>query len=171
MSGNAALRLALDEASKLRFRHEYTETLERLRREFGHSISMLPDGCNRIARFNCFAYGLGLWENVDYIRRVDAAENSAILNSQLVRVMLDDGTLEGIDAAKAASGDVLLYFNKEVVTHAAVVGAGQTYRSKWGGNEVHQHRLWEVPAQYGDRVRYYRAPDASAVLVNLPDPA
>ncbi len=73
MSGNAAPRLALDEASKLRVPREYTETLERLRREFGHSISMLPDGSNRIARFNCFAYGLGLWEHDDYIRRVNAA--------------------------------------------------------------------------------------------------
>jgi hypothetical protein len=167
MSGNVALRLALDEASKLRFRHEYIETLERLRREFGHSISMLPDGRNRIARFNCFAYGLGLWEHVDYIRRVDAAENSAIVNSQLVRAMLDDGTLEEINAAVATPGDVVLYFHKEVVTHAAVVGTEQTYRSKWGGNEVHQHALWEVPAQYGDLVRYYRAPDASAVLTHL----
>jgi hypothetical protein len=50
MSGNAALRLALDEASKLRFPHEYTETLERLRREFGHSISMLSDGSATVSR-------------------------------------------------------------------------------------------------------------------------
>lgn len=94
MAGNPALRLALDEASKLRFRHQYTETLEQLRREFGHSISMLPDGSGRIARFNCFAYGLGLWELADYIRRVDAADNSAIISSQIVRALLADGTLK-----------------------------------------------------------------------------
>ena len=148
VKGNVALRLALDEASKLRFRHQYTETLQRLRHEFGHSISMLAEGSERIARFNCFAYGLGLWELADYIRRVDAAENSAIVDSQLVRATLNDGALEEISAAEAAPGDVLLYFHKEAVTHAAVVGENQTCRSKWGGNEVHQHGLWEVPAQY-----------------------
>ena len=141
MSGNAALRLALDEASKLRFPHEYTETLERLRREFGHSISMLSDGSDRITRFNCFAHGLGLWEHDDYIRRLNAANNSAIANSQFVRAMVDDDTIKEIDPAEAAPGDVVLYFHKEAVTHAAVVVEEQTYRSKWGGNEVHQHGL------------------------------
>ena len=67
--------------------------------------------------------------------------------------------------------DVVLYFLKEAVTHAAVVGSKQIYRSKWGGNEVHQHGLWEVPAQYGDRIRFYRAPDAPTILAHLPDPA
>jgi len=169
MSGNAALRDELDEASQIRLPQIYVETLERLRCEFGHSILILPDGSDRITRFNCFAYGLGLWEHDDYIRRVNAANNSAIVNSQFVRAILDGGMLEEINAAEATSGDVLLYFHKEAVIHAAVVGENQTCRSKWGGNEVHQHGLWEVPAQYGDRVRYYRAPDASTILTRLPD--
>jgi len=84
--------------------------------------------------------------------------------------MLDDDTIREIDPAEAAPGDVVVYFHKEAVTHAAVVVEEQTYRSKWGGNEVHQHGLWEVPAQYGDRVRYYRAPEPSIVLTRLPDP-
>ena len=170
MPGNAALRLALDDACKLRFPHQYTETLERLRREFGHSIFMLPDGSDRIARFNCFAYGLGVWDHADYIRRVDAANDSAIVNSQLIRAMLADGTLKEINTAQAAPGDIVLYFMKKAVTHAAAVGSKQTYRSKWGGNEVHQHGLWEVPAQYGDRVRYYCLPDAASILTRLADP-
>jgi hypothetical protein len=168
MSGNATLRDKLDEASSIRLPQVYIETLERLRREFSHSILILPDGSDRITRFNCFAYGLGLWQHDDYIRRVNAANNSAIVNSLFVRAILDDGTLREIDAAEATSGDVLLYFHEEAVTHAAVVGENQTCRSKWGGNEVHQHGLWEVPAQYGDQVRCYRAPDPSTILMRLP---
>lgn len=79
MSGNAALREELDEASRIRLQKVYIETLERLCREFGHSILILPDGNDRITRFNCFAYGLGLWEHDDYIRRVNAASNSAVV--------------------------------------------------------------------------------------------
>ncbi len=60
ISGNAALRDELDEASRIRLPQVYIETLERLRREFGHSILILPDGSDRITRFNCFAYGLGV---------------------------------------------------------------------------------------------------------------
>src|ERR1700686_3176892 len=108
MSGNTALRLALDEACKLRFRHQYTETLEKLRSEFGHSISMLPDGSGRIERFNCFAYSLGLWNLDDYIRRVDAEANSAIVNSQFIDAMLGDGALKELRATAAMPGAVLI---------------------------------------------------------------
>jgi hypothetical protein len=89
MSGNAALRHELDEASRIRFPHVYTETLERLRREFGHSIMILPDGSNRIARFNCFAYGLRLWEHDDYIlpiTRPSSIRNSFVRCWMMVRL-------------------------------------------------------------------------------------
>lgn len=170
MAGNAKLRGALDDATKLRFRHQYTEAIERLHREYAHAISVLPDGRDRIALFNCFAYGLGVWEHPDFIRRVDAVSNSAIINSDVVRSLLEDGTLQEISAAEAAPGDVVIYFHKKAVTHAGVLGEQQTCRSKWGGDDVHQHGLWEVPAQYGNQVRYYRAPDALRVLAHLPEP-
>jgi hypothetical protein len=170
MAGNAQLRSELDTATKLRFRHQYTEALERLRREFAHSISILPDGRDRIERFNCFAYALGLWEHPEYIRRVDAASNSAVANSLVVRALLEGGKLIETSAAAAVPGDVVLYFDKKAITHAALISEQQTYCSKWGGDDVHQHRLWEVPAQYGNRVRYYRVPDASSILACLPDP-
>lgn len=171
MAGNTKLRVELDQATKFRFRHQYTEALERLRHEFAHSISILPDGRARIERFNCFAYGLGLWEHPDYIRRVDAASNSAVVNSLVVRALLEDGRLKEIGAAEAVAGDVVLYFHKKSITHAAVMDDQQTYRSKWGGDDVHRHGLWEVPAQYGNRVRYYQAPDVSSILACLPDPS
>jgi hypothetical protein len=66
-------------------------------------------------------------------------------------------------------GDVVLYFEKKAITHAAAISEQQTYCSKWGGDDVHQHGLWEVPSQYGNRVRYYRVPDASSILACLPD--
>jgi hypothetical protein len=170
MAGNAKFRRALDEATKLRFRHQYTEALEQLRRAYAHTVSILPDGRDRIARFNCFAYGLGVWEHPDFIRRVDAASNSAIINSDVVRSLLDDGTLQEINVAEAVPGDVVIYFHGKAITHAAVLGEQQTCRSKWGGDDVHQHVLWEVPAQYGNQLRYFRAPDALHVLAHLPEP-
>ncbi|SRR5260221_5045821 len=170
MAGNAKLRRALDEATKLRFRHQYTDALDQLCHEYAHTISILPDGRDRITRFNCFGYGLGVWEHPDFIRRVDAASNSAIINSDVVRSLMNDGTLQDVSAAKAAQGDVVIYFQKKAVTHAAVLGEQQTCRSKWGGDDVPQHGLWEVPAQYGNQVRYYRAPNAARVLAQLPDP-
>ena len=59
------------------------------------------------------------------------------------------------------------YFAGDQLRHAGIVendSAEPTIRSKWGGNEVHRHKLWEVPACHGDRVRFFRAPDPQALL-------
>jgi hypothetical protein len=167
MPGNTALRRALDEAITTEYPEIYRETIERLRREYAHSIAILPDGKGRTRRFNCFAYGLGVWDHPDFIQKVDDAGHSAILSSTIVRGMIDDGTLKPVAADEAQQGDLVVYLRKDNVTHAAVLVEGGMCRSKWGGDEVHAHDLWEVTAQYGGRVRYYRAPKAETVLVRI----
>jgi hypothetical protein len=168
VSGNATLRRELDGASKIRFSQLYRDTLEELRHQFGHSISILPDGKGRIERFNCFAYGLGVWEHPIFIKSVDDASQPAIISSTIVHSMIDDGFLKTIAARKARRGDLVLYFHRAKVTHAAVIQKRGVYQSKWGLNEVHVHKLWEVPSDYGNVVRYYQVPEPEAVLRRLP---
>jgi hypothetical protein len=141
MPGNAALRRALDDAITTEHPEIYREELERLRRDYAHSIAILPDGKGRTRRFNCFAYGLEVWEHPGFIRKVDDAGHSAILSSTIVRAMIDDGTLESVAADKAQPGDVVIYFRKDNVTHAAVLVEGGTCRSKWGRRSS---RAWPV---------------------------
>ncbi len=170
MSGNSVLRSALDEAVTTKYPELYRETIERLRREFGHSITILPVGKGRTTRFNCFAFGLGVWEHPDFIRLVDAAGNSAILNSTIVQAMIDDETLRPVEASEARPGDVVAYFRAGKLAHAAILAGDDLLCSKWGGDEVHSHRLWEVPAEYGNRVRYFHAPVAETVLARITPP-
>jgi hypothetical protein len=170
MSGNPALRSELDAASKLRVSSEYRERLQALQSEFGHSISILADGHGRIGRFNCFAYALGLWNHDTYTMHVDRDGSSAIVNSEFVQRMMKDSELGEIEASKAQAGDMIVYFHKDRATHAGVVasaGDAMSLHSKWGGNEVHQHGIWEVPAAYGDRVRFFRRPDIDVSLSRL----
>lgn len=170
MPGNPDLRLALDVASELKIVSDYVARLAELKARYGHSITVLPDGKERMERFNCFAYALALWDKPDYVRLVDAAGNSAIMNSALIRAMINDGTLNELALSDASQGDVIVYFVEDKPTHAAVVasaGPPLVLRSKWGGNEVHQHGLWEVQASYGDRVAAYRAPAVAVCLERL----
>lgn len=83
--------------------------------------------------------------------------------------MLKEGILEEINADQIKAGDVALYFNEGAITHAAIVDDKQFLRSKWGGNEVHRHMLGEVPAQYGNQVRFFKKPDEASLLSYLPD--
>lgn len=74
----------------------------------------------------------------------------------MVQAMIDDGALTEIAAAEARPEDVVIYLHQGKVAHAVVVKGHDVYHSKWSGNEVHAHGLWEVSASYGDQVRYYR---------------
>jgi len=170
MSGNSDLRLALSAASKLKVVSDYLVLLAELKSQYAHNVSMLPDGKDRVSRFNCFAYALGLWDNPDYICMVDAAMNSAIVDSSLMVIMIEDGTLCEISMSRAVVGDMILYFRDDRPTHAAVissVGPPLMLRSKWGGNEVHLHGIWEVPAEYGDSIRAYKVPATAICLDRL----
>jgi hypothetical protein len=109
-----------------------------------------------------------IWAHPAFISAVDRASNSAILQSSTVQKMITDGALVQIKATDAHLGDAVIYFHKDAVTHAAVVQRNGIFHSKWGGNEVHAHGLWEVPACYGDRVCYYRLPPTDIVLARLP---
>ena len=84
MSGIAALRRELDAASKLREVGAYVEKLNALRDQFEHQVSILPDGRERMNRFNCFAYALVLWNHPDYVQLVDAKSDSAVINSDTI---------------------------------------------------------------------------------------
>jgi hypothetical protein len=39
---------------------------------------------------------------------------------------------------------MVVYFDNGKVTHAAALGDKGALRSKWGGNEVHAHGLWDA---------------------------
>ena len=40
-------------------------------------------------------------------------------------------------------------------------------QSKWGGNEVHEHPVWEIPLEHGDQVRFFKRPKSEWILDRL----
>lgn len=52
------------------------------------------------------------------------------------------------------NADYLLYFNDDYVIH---IGAYKNDRiiSKWGTNDIFEHKIEEVPLKYGNKARYY----------------
>jgi hypothetical protein len=163
MAGNETLRRDLDEASALRSQSEYRIRLENLKGEHGHTVVVLEDG-------NCFAYALGAWDEPSYRQLVHEWQSSSLIDSQFVSEMIVGSDLAELPPNEIQPGSVVLYFDGERLRHAGLVEdatAEPVIRSKWGGNEVHRHKLWEVPSPYGDCVRFYRAPDPQAILARL----
>lgn len=170
MAGDKALRRELDEAGKLRVKADYRFRLEQLKARYGHTITVLQDGGHEMDRFNCFAYALGSWSEPLYRQLVDEWQSSSLINSEFVSEMIKRGDLTELPAGESRVGSLVLYFAENRLRHAGIVEndfTEPTVRSKWGGNEVHRHKLWELPAGHGDRVRFFRAPDPQAVLARL----
>jgi len=170
MPGNEGLRRELDTASALRVMADYRARLQLLEAQYGHTIAILQEGNSEIARFNCFAFAFGVWSEPIYRQLVDERQSSSLINSDFVSEMIRHGDLAELSGEQARPGSVILYFADDVLRHAGVVEDAstlQTIRSKWGGNEVHRHKLWEVPACHGNRVRYFSPPTPNAVLALL----
>ncbi|WP_136623600.1 DUF7689 domain-containing protein [Bradyrhizobium centrolobii] len=163
------MRSALSDAQAIQLPGVYVERLEELNSEFGHSIVLLEEGRTQIRRFNCFAYALGVWDNPAYQEMVSAhAEDQlALINSALVSKWIAKRFLEEIKPGDARADDIVAYFYRGQLVHFARSGAAGVLRSKWGANEVHAHGIWEVPANYGNKVRYFRRPDTKALLREL----
>lgn len=169
MAGNVALRKALDQAVELPTVGEYRAELDRLRHKYGHRIEVLPD--NPSASPTCFAYALGLGDDPQYLQKVIARgqDGKAPVNSDVVKNLVKSGVLQA-RVGPSCVGDVVLYAKGARYQHAGVVaGPDEIIRSKWGGHEVHLHRIWEVPMRYGTTCGIYLPPDPARIIGSLSD--
>lgn len=160
-----ALREDLDTAiENSMFAGTYQRRIEDLRRAHGHAITILP--CDDIQRFNCYAFATGVSGLPGYATLVDRRQNSALLNSTFVGQLIADGVLQLSDVA--VPGGVAVYFDGDRITHAArVLDTTERLSSKWGPSDLHEHGLWEVPATYGNAVKFFSPPDGDAILQRL----
>lgn len=127
--------------------------IERLRVMFGHSIEVLPTEYQD--SYTCFAFALGLSTLEDYMQQV----RIKFANSAFVRKVIKDGSLLCI--AQAQPDCIIMYSNEGCLRHAGVITESTNMvMSKWGGNKLHRHPIFEVPASYGSDVSYYMRPDA-----------
>lgn len=63
--------------------------------------------------------------------------------------------LSEISAEDVEDGDFVLYSRNQEIMHAGTVSAARVV-SKWGVGWLWEHEVFEVPAQYGDKVHFYR---------------
>jgi hypothetical protein len=74
--------------------------------------------------------------------------------------------LTEIPIADAANGDLILYFEGQLPTHAGLIKEPQVI-SNWGKGHVYQHSLLEVPSSYGNEIRSYRKLLASVATMRF----
>jgi hypothetical protein len=150
-SDNKKLRDALD-APDGTFVSRHRDYIERVVRQvYPHTVEFreLIDGST------CVPYALGLFRERTY----DAIRGNfdrKIFAGKAFMEWLVNGHLVEIDEPK--KGCLALYFDKGVWRHVGVVSAPGRVISQWGEYPVYEHGVCEVPARYGNKVRYFEMP-------------
>jgi hypothetical protein len=77
--------------------------------------------------------------------------------AEFVHWMVDEGKLVEVETPRP--GLLALYFDGEVWKHMALLAAHDRLVSKWGKQSVFDHGMAEVPAEYGNVVRFFAKPE------------
>jgi hypothetical protein len=92
-----------------------------------------------------------------------------LVNSVFVQGLLANGELSEVRSDEVCRDDIALYFADNELKHAGRVASAPDLiiHSKWGGNEVHEYPVWEIPLEHGDQVRFFKRPKSEWILDRL----
>lgn len=155
--------MTLDELRQALSYETDSAQVEALRREYPHSISLVPDkdtDPKKRLLCNCHAFAFGLADTDELWRLRDLPEVWA--DARFVETLLETmtpKTRESVD-----DGDVVVYFYADGrIAHSAIV-SGDGFRSKWSSGRLWDHGLFEIPLGYGASVRYFARPPIAQVV-------
>jgi hypothetical protein len=143
-----------------------------------------PDGFDRLAHRNMIAEAARTHPHTIKYRSLEEQGTCATfalgLTGNAVYQFVASGYARKIFAGKAfmqwllknhlreiklpVRGCLALYFSGEEWQHVGVVSAPGRIVSKWGTYPVYDHPALEVPARYGNVLRYFEMPDTADTL-------
>ncbi len=124
-----------------------------LKSQFKHTIRSLE----RPEDGTCATYALNLLEA--YRPLVRELQYFGIRpGSEFIRWLIDGDRLSQILAIREDA--LVCYFREGAWQHVGIAIAGGRINSKWGTYAVFDHKLSEVPTDYGDDIRFFVRPSA-----------
>jgi len=131
--------------------------IEKLRAIYPHSIrpaDLLSHMIEGLHYFNCFEFAFRLIEAPVVLGEFRKYE-AVVFDPMMVEALM--ANLAQKQFSEIVDGDLVIYCTDTGVTHAGITGAKRVL-SKWGTGYVWFHGTFEIPAEYGQIVRYYAAP-------------
>jgi hypothetical protein len=144
---NRALREALDAPDGFPI-SQHREYIERVRLTHPHTVVFRQ----AIDLSTCVLYALSLSGEAVY-RAIAVNFGGRVFAGRAFMQWLINGRLVELD--KPMNGSLALYFNQGVWQHVGMVSGDGRATSQWGMFPVYDHDVWELPARYGDEVRYF----------------
>ncbi len=104
-------------------------------------------------RYNCFTYAFNLLDSQEFL---DIIQQYPYLfaDSSYVSYLIERH-LTSVDENKVRDGDYVIYFLHGEPKHAGRIRNNKIV-SKWGMYHLWEHGFWEVPAEYGDEIHFFK---------------
>lgn len=134
---------------------QHPQLIAKLRESIPHSIRPAPADVTPhipLDQYKCFEFAFGLAGNPNVVE-ISTCFLSTYCNTNFVTYLMNKSILTSI--AVPSPNDLVLYRDTWCFTHVAVVHIDSII-SKWGPGHLWIHGLWEVPADYGDTMAFYR---------------
>src|SRR5882757_676339 len=144
--GGPALRKALELDGIVAAEHP--QRIEALKERFPHTIRCVA----RHYLATCASYAFRLSEDPVYRAVARGFDPDVFAGREFVEWALA-GRLCPIDEPQI--GSLAMYFMDEKWQHVGLLYGSDRIISKWGTFPVYEHEISEIPASYGDRVRFY----------------
>lgn len=155
------LRTLLEEITDCKAVATHTQKIELVRGVHPHSIQILS-GPKDTLEYNCVMFALGIETDDKYLKMLEHCPNDIHANTAFVQFLVDRGDI--LEQSHADPKSLAVYFGKEKVEHIGLITDDGRVLSKWGTGLLYQHAIFEVPANYGDTVRFFRPMERILVL-------
>lgn len=160
--GLSKLRARLQEITSNDNLDQHPLAIETLRAELPHTIRLVSLA-NPALPQNCFEWALGLsYELAHWVG--DCWLSDLYAGSKFVQELIPS-LVQASDNC-ATEGDLVLYFDRDIPTHAGLIKESEVI-SKWGSGHTYQHGQLEVPETYGNAIRFYRKPSGTMVEIHF----
>ncbi len=133
------------------------------RSQIPQSIKIVKLPPRREMNYNCFMYTFGMANSSDFL-----GSKGRLVNSKAVKGLIENKVLEPCDEPRM--GDIVIYFDKEkedIPVHAGIFDGEDYVISKWSCGPIFRHKTFDLPEQYGDKVKYYRQVSLERVIQHL----
>lgn len=144
---NEELRKALDAPDGFPV-SRHREYIESVRSVYPHTV-VFREAMNEST---CVLYALGLLRDPTY-RAIASNFEGKIFAGRAFMEWSIKGRVAEID--KPTEGCLVLYFNNGIWQHVGILSKPGRVTSQWGTFPVYEHDLCDLPARYGDEVRYF----------------
>ncbi len=107
--------------------------------------------------YTCLVHALGFTSQDQYLAVAGLRGGKVFAGKAFASWLLRSGSLTEVNSSDAVIGSLVMYFDGDgEFRHVGLSKLNSRVESKWGQLGLYEHGLFEVPANYGDTVRYYK---------------